>query len=100
LLVLKVGILEFGADIKSNCELIMSLLWLFGFDHIKDDWTVDCVSASDDDCIADFSDKYNKSGWSVVVLRVLPDEQYGLHNWSKEINQLWEVSSGTNQVME
>jgi hypothetical protein len=74
LLVLKVGILELSTDIESNSELIMSLLWLFSLDQVKDGKAVNGISASDNDGIADFSDENNESGWGVVVLRVLPDE--------------------------
>lgn len=100
LLVFKVGILELCADVKSNSELIMSLLWLFGLDQIKDGKSIDGISASDDDGVADLSDQDNKPGWSVVVLGVLPNQQNGLHDWCKEVNYFWEIGAGADQVVE
>ena len=100
LLVLKVGILELCADIKSNSELIMSLPWLFGLDQIEDGESSDGVSASDDDGVADLSDQDNKPGWGVVVLRVLPNQQNCLHDGCKEVNHLWEIGTGADQVVE
>ena len=32
------------------------------------------------------SNKDNESGWSVVVLRVVPDKQNVVHNWNKVLN--------------
>jgi hypothetical protein len=100
LLVLKVGVFEFSADIEGNSELIMSLLWLFGLDQIEDGEAVDGVSASDDDGVADLSDQHNKPGWGVVVLRVLPDQQNCLHDGCEEVNHLWEIGTSADQVME
>jgi hypothetical protein len=73
LFVLKVGVLELGADIEGNGELVVSLLWLLSLDEVEDSKAVDGISASNDDSVADFSDKDDESGWGVVVLRVLPD---------------------------
>jgi len=56
LLVLKVGVLELCTDIKSNSKLIMGTCMIFRADKLEDGWTIDGVSASDDDGIADLSD--------------------------------------------
>ena len=98
--VLKVGVLELGADIEGNSELVVSLLWLLGLDKVKDSKAVDGISASNDDGVADFSDKDNESGWGVVVLRVLPDKQDRLHDWSKEINYFRKIGTCANQIIE
>jgi hypothetical protein len=100
LLVLKVGILELGTDIKGNSELVVSLLRLLSLDKVEDGKAIDCISASDDDGVADFSDKDDKSGWGVVVLRVLPDKQDRLHDWSEEINYFWKIGTCANQIVE
>jgi hypothetical protein len=100
LLVLKVGVLELGTDIEGDSELVVSLLRLLSLDKVEDGVTVDCVSASDDDGVADFSDKDDKSGWGVVVLRVLPDKQDRLHDWSEEINYFWKIGTCANQIVE
>jgi len=100
LLVLKVGVLELGTDIEGDSELVVSLLRLLSLDKVEDGKAVDCISASDDDGVADFSDKDDKSGWGVVVLRVLPDKQDRLHDWSEEINYFWKIGTCANQIVE
>jgi len=100
LLVVKVSILELGTYIKGNSELVMSLLWLLGLNEVEDSETVDGISASDDDGIADFSDENDKSCWGVVVLRVFPNKEDGLHDWSKEVNHFWEIGTSADQIVE
>jgi hypothetical protein len=53
------------------------------FDESKDLWPIHLKVALGDDGVADFSNQNNKSGWSVVVLRVSPNEQDGVHNWNE-----------------
>jgi len=86
LLVLKIGIFELGTDVEGNGKLVVGLLWLFSLDKVKDGETIYCISASDNDGVTDFSDKDDESGWGIVVLRILPDKQDRLHDWSKQIN--------------
>lgn len=59
--VLKVCILELGADIKSKDQLLVSLMWLLTLNEGKDLWSIDIVSASIDDGVADFSDQDDES---------------------------------------
>jgi hypothetical protein len=100
LLVLKVGVLELGADIKGNSELVVSLLCVVSLDEVENSKAVDGISAPDDDGVADFSDQDDESGWGIVVLRILPDKQDCLHDWCKEINHFWEIGTGADQIIE
>jgi hypothetical protein len=86
--VLKVGFLELGAHIMGQLQLVVSLLWLLSLDVAEDLLTVDRKSAGSDDCVADLSDEHNKSGGSVVVLRVVPDQEDGVHDWDEELRDL------------
>ena len=67
---------------------------------LENGWALDGISASDDDGITDFSNEDNQSSWSVVVLRVLPNEQDCLHDWCKEFYYFGEVSACADQIME
>jgi hypothetical protein len=100
LLVLKVGVLELGADIKGNSELVVSLLCLLSLDEVEDSRAVDGISAPDDDSVADFSDQDDESGWGIVVLRILPNKQDRLHDWGKEINYFRKICACADQIIE
>ena len=98
--VLKVGILELVADINASLEDLGSLTLFKSFDEIEDLLTVDFVAADSNNGIADLSDENNKSGWSVVVLRVGPNKQDGLHNWLKELSDVFERQSWVSELVE
>jgi hypothetical protein len=100
LLVLKVGVLELGADIKGDSELVVSLLCLLGLDEVEDSKAVDGISTPDDDGVADFSDQDDESRWGIVVLRILPNKQDRLHDWSKEINYFRKICACADQIIE
>lgn len=76
---------------------VRGILVLDGFKHFV---AVNVVAALVDDSIADFTDKDNQAGWRVVVLRVGPDEQNGVHDGHEELNNLMEVFAGVNEVTE
>jgi len=59
--VFKVGILELGADIESQDELLMGLHWLLTLNESEDLWAIDVVAASVDDGVTDFTNEYNES---------------------------------------
>jgi isochorismate hydrolase len=82
-LVVKVGIFELVADLNSESKLVVSFSNFITLDKAKDFFTRNLAFALIDDGIADFSNQNNKSGWSVVVLRVSPNEQDGVHNWNE-----------------
>jgi hypothetical protein len=72
--VIEVSIFELVANVNTELELGVSFAKISTLDEAEDLLTVDLSTASLDDCVADFSDENNESGWGVVVLRVLPDE--------------------------
>jgi len=86
LLVLVVSILELGAHIQSESELVIGILDLISLDESKDGWAIDGSTASVDDGVADLSDKDNESSWGVVVLGVSPDKENGVHDWLEHLN--------------
>ena len=61
----------------------MSFFLISSFDESKDLFAIDLASALVDDGIADLSDQNNKSWWSVVILRVSPNQQNGVHHWNE-----------------
>lgn len=79
-LVLEVGILEFGASLKSKSQLVMSFFGLFILDAGKDSLTIDILPALIDDSIADLTDQDYKTSGCVVVGRVGPDHEDHVHN--------------------
>lgn len=66
----------------------------------KDGVSINVSSASVDNGIADLSNEYYKSGWSIVVLRVSPDQEDGVHSWLKHINEVWELLSFIGKLVE
>lgn len=100
LLVLVVSILELGANVQSESELVISDLWLIGLDESEDGWSIDGSTASVDDGVTDLSDQDNKSSWGVVMLRVGPDEQNGVHDWNEKVNHLIQLLSGIGKLVE
>lgn len=100
LLVLEVAHLELGADIESLSKLGISNFGFFTGNESKDGWSINVTSASVDDSIADLSDKNNKSSWSVIILRVSPDEENGVHNWLENINQIGKFLSLIGKLVE
>jgi hypothetical protein len=77
-----------GADIECLDKLVICNLCLIAGDETEDGWAINGPSAPADDGIADLSDEDHKPGWSVVVLRVGPDEEDSVHNWLKDINKI------------
>jgi hypothetical protein len=96
----EVSLLEFDADIKDKSELIKSFLWLLVLDVSKDLLSINIGRASLYDSIADFLDQDNKSGWSVVMLRVVPDQKDCVHNWKECIRAVFQVLRGISKLTE
>jgi hypothetical protein len=99
-LVFKVSIFEFGAHVQSENELIMSFLWLLSLDETKDLLTIDVLVASGNDRVANLTDENNKPGWGVVVLRVGPDEEDGVHDWDEEFNYVLKLIGWVGELIE
>ena len=58
----------------------MGILRSVTLDVAEDLFSSDVGSALRDDGVADLSDQDDKSGWSVVVLGVGPDQQDSVHD--------------------
>jgi len=57
--VLEIGVLEFGTGLKGQCQLIVSLFWLFVLDATKDGLTINVFATLADYSIADLTNEYN-----------------------------------------
>lgn len=98
--VFKVSIFEFGAHVQGEDELVMSLFWLFTLDEAKDLLTIDVLVASGNDRVANLTDENYEPGRRVVVLRIGPDEEDGVHDWHKELNYLLKVIGWVGELIE
>jgi len=90
--VLEVSVLELGADINGDLELFGSLSWV-AFQKVENSGTGNELSSLLNDSIAYLSDQDHQSGWGVIVLRVLPDQEDGVHDGHEEEVKLGEVSA-------
>jgi len=99
-LVLKVGILELVADINASLQNLSSLTPFESCDEIEDLLTVDFTAADSYDGIADLYDENNKSGWSVVVLGIGPNKQDSLHNWNKDLSNVFQRLGWISELIE
>jgi len=102
--VIEVSIFELVANINTQLELGVSFAEISTLDEAEDLLTVDLSAASLNDCVADFSDENNKTRRSIVVLRVVPDKQNGMHNWNEELGNIVQVlrwiSKGVEQLFQ
>jgi hypothetical protein len=86
-----IRLLELGTGVKSLLEVVMSEMRLISLDESEDLLLVDEVSAPINDSVGDLPDEYNKSGRSVVILGVSPDEQDGVHNRHEQVCNILEL---------
>lgn len=86
--VFEVSFLELGANVNGTHEFFMGFLGLFVLDESEDHFSIDEFAGLGDNSIANFSDENNKSAGSVVVLRVVPDEENDMHYGYEEV---WEL---------
>lgn len=98
--VFKVSVFELGADVQGEDELVMGLLWLLSLDEAKDLLTIDLLVASVDDRVANLTDENNKPGWRVVVLRIGPDKEDGVHDWDEEVNNVLKLVGWVGKLVE
>mmetsp|Transcript_20734 Transcript_20734/g.31851 ORF Transcript_20734/g.31851 Transcript_20734/m.31851 type:complete len:572 (-) Transcript_20734:732-2447(-) len=99
-LVLEVGVLELGAHVESQHQLVVGLLGLISLDVHEDLLAVNGVAASVDDGVADFSDQHHQAGRRVVVLRVGPDEQDGVHDGHEQVGGVLQFVAVARQLIE
>jgi hypothetical protein len=95
-----IRLLELGTGVKSLLEVVMSKMRLISLDESEDLLLVDEVSAPINDSVGDLPDEYNKSGRSVVILGVSPDEQDGVHNRHEQVCDILELKGVVGQVIE
>lgn len=98
--VLKVGVLEFGADVESKRQLLVRIEGLFVLDGLEDLAAVNSGATLLNDRVADLSDEHHKSRGRVVILRVVPDEQNGVHNGHEVLSHLREVFRCVAEIVE
>jgi hypothetical protein len=98
--VFKVSILELGAHVQGENELVMSLLWLLTLDEAEDLLTIDVLVASGNDRVANLTDENDEPGWRVVVLRVGPDKEDGVHDWDEEFNYVLKLIGWVGELIE
>jgi hypothetical protein len=79
---------------------VLRFLVLNWFEHFV---AIDSWPALLDNCVADLSDKHNKSRRCVVVLRVVPDQKNCVHDWDKLVcnlgKLLWAIRKIVEQVL-
>jgi len=86
-----VSFLELGTRVKSLLKLVVSGVDILAGDQGENLVLVNERLASVDDGVGDLSDEDNKSGRSVVVLRVGPDQQDGMHDGHEQVRDLSQV---------
>jgi hypothetical protein len=99
-LVVEVGVLELGADLKSKGKLAVGVSGVIVLDGIEDLLSINEVLALSDNSIADFTDENNEAGRSVVVVGVLPNEQDSVHDRHKQVGNLGQLKGGGGQIVE
>ena len=99
-LVVVVGDLELGAEVPASGELAVSITWVFVLDCTENLVTVDLLAALEDDGVANLSDEDQEACWGVVVLRVGPDEEDGVHDGDEELRDFSKVERGVDELVE
>ena len=69
----------------------MSFLWLITFDESEDFLSINLLTASIDNSVANLADQHNKPRWRVIVLGVGPDHENGVHDWNKEVSDIFQL---------
>ena len=78
----------------------MSLMGLVSLDESEDLFSINSISALVNNSIADLSNQYNKTRWSVVVWRVGPNHEDNVHGGHKQIWNLQELLPHIGQLEE
>jgi hypothetical protein len=66
----------------------------------EDLFTINAIPALVDDGVADLSDKHDQARWSVIVLRVRPDEHNGMHDGDKQVGDIYKVLGLISKLVE
>ena len=72
----------------------MSINSFFILDGFENFWSINRASALFDDCVANLANENNETCGSVVVLRVVPDKQDGVHDWNEGLGNVIEFFGG------
>ena len=78
----------------------MSLTWVFVFDRAKNFVAVDLLAALGNDGVADLSNENQEARGSVVVLRVGPDKQDGMHDGHEELSNFSQIKRSISEFVE
>jgi len=92
--VVKVGVLELRTNIESKRKFLMSINGFLILDGFKNFWSINSASALFDDCIANLADKNYEACGCVVVLRVVPDQEDGMHDWNERLGDVVKFFGG------
>lgn len=99
-LVVEVGILEPGAHVQGQCELLVGLSSVLILDSVEDFLAINKSAALGNDGVADLSNENDKASRGVVVLGVGPDEEDGVHDGHKELSNLVGLIAGADELAE
>ena len=95
-----VGLLELGTEFHAHGELVVGIAGVFVLDGTKDLIRVDLLAALEDDCVANLTDENKQAGWRVVVLRVGPDQQNGVHDGDEALGDFGKFERGVDELVE
>lgn len=83
-----VDLLKLGAELHAHSQLSVRLERIVVLDRAEDLITVDLLAALVDEGVADLTDEYEQASWGVVMLRVSPDKQDGVHDGHEVLGDL------------
>jgi len=90
-LVVEVGFLEAGAHIDAEHEAGVGLLGSIASDGLEDALAVNVVVALGDNGVADLADQDDQAGGGVVVARIGPNHEDGVHDGHEGVSYLSEL---------
>ena len=99
-LVVVVCDLEFSTEVHTSCKLAMSIAWVLILDSTENFVTINLLAALEDNGIANLTDQDQKASWSVVVLRIGPDKEDGMHDRDKELRDFHEIKRSVHKLVE
>jgi hypothetical protein len=79
-LVIKVSLLEASAYLNTSSKASVSFSWVFSCNSFENTVTAHIVLALTNNSIADLTDENNKASRSVIVGRIGPDHENGVHD--------------------
>ena len=95
-----VGLLKLGTEIHAHSELIVSITRVFALDCAEDTLRADLIATLLDYGVANLADEHKQAGWCVVVLRVGPNQQNGVHDGDKALSNFWKLVRVIVEIIE